>query len=92
MIPEGVTTHKRGNHLDQIFTNLAVLSVAYAEPVITDHVAVMCKLIFKRGDSDIDIHKMPVKITAAEIRRHACSSETIMKMMDPEYSIMTRAK
>jgi hypothetical protein len=81
VIQEGTPIHNKGNHLDQIFTNLVVNLCDVGHSEMTDHAFIRFKFSFTKSSDDIDIRKMPVKITSSEIRKQANSEQTINKLI-----------
>ena len=62
-------THKRGNHLDQVFTNLQVTKTDLAYTDIIDHAIIRCSLTLNMRENDVDIRSMPSRIAMSEIRK-----------------------
>ena len=69
VLPEGTCTHLKGGHLDQIYSNLQLLEYETLQLPFTDHKIVNVKFRLSRNEEDVDIRKMPRKITQGEMRK-----------------------
>ena len=90
-IQEGIATHNKGGHLDQIFTNIPGLQAKLEDSDLTDHKQIRLQIRFVKDRNDVDIDNLPTKITQADIRKAATSKETIEKIKKMEVNILQRS-
>lgn len=73
VLPPGIATHRQGNQLDQLFTNMSVKGWMATDVEYSDHLMLRVTLEFERLDTDVDIRRMPTVITQQSIRQAAMS-------------------
>lgn len=69
VLPEGKCTDLKGGHLYQIYSNLQILEYDTLQLPFTNHKIINVKFRFSRNEEDIDIRKMPRKITQGEMKK-----------------------